>query len=105
MITTVGQALVNDALPREYRDYGRVMTKDEADDILGRLAKEKPDLYRNISHQFIQLGREHAFSEGATLTLSDMINPLVKDRAELVAHVKQQTRKILASDIETAAGT
>ena len=99
MITTVGQAMVNDALPREYRDYKRSMTKDEADDILGRVAKDKPELYRDISHKLVQLGREHAYTEGATLSLSDMINPIPKDRTELLLHVKQQTQKILGSNM------
>jgi hypothetical protein len=95
MQTTIGQVLVNDALPREFRDYSRILTSDKADDLLGAVASKHPELYRAISHALVQLGRNAAFDESATLSLDDMRVPL--ERKELFDHAQAQTRKIMAS--------
>lgn len=95
METTIGQILVNDSLPEEMRDYTRVMSSDAADDVLAEVARKYPDRYKDISKKLMGLGREASFVEGATLSLSDM-RTLVPERAELIQHVREQTRKILA---------
>ena len=97
--TTLGQILVNDALPEKFRDYNRVLTKGEADALLGQIAKEYPERYKNISWQLIQLGKEAAFTEGSTLKLSDL-QP-VFDKTDLLKHVEQQEKKIRADKTMT----
>ena len=96
MLTTVGQLLVNEKLPEELRDNGRVLTNKDADELLGRIAHDHPEKYREISHHLVQVSREAAYAEGATLGLSDMLPPI--ERKELFDHVKQQTAKIMATD-------
>jgi DNA-directed RNA polymerase subunit beta' len=95
MNTTVGQLLVNEALPHDLRDYERVLTSKDADAMLEEVARRYPERYRDISKQLIGLGREASFVEGATLSLSDMVLP-VEERAEMIKHVQDQTRKIMA---------
>lgn len=94
MQTTVGQLLVNDALPEELRDYGRTLTNKEADAVLAALAQKYPDRYKDVSLQLMGLGREAAYSGGATLALSDMVLP-VEERAEMIAHVRKQAKAIM----------
>lgn len=99
MRTTVGQILVNDALPQRYRDYGRVLAKDQTDQLLGAIAKSDPELYRDISHKLVELGRNASFEEGTTLRLSDIFSPV--DKAELLKHVEDQERRIAADKTMT----
>lgn len=97
MQTTIGQVLVNEAIPEAYRDYGRVMSKDEADDVLSRIAHEQPERYREVSHTLMQLGRNAAFEEGTTLRLSDLTSPT--DRSKHIAFVNKKEDEIDAMDI------
>jgi len=95
--TTVGQLLVNAALPEKFRDYERTLTKDEADAILADMARDDPTKYREISWKLMQLGREAAFTEGTTLKLSDLQQPI--DKSEMIKHVDMQEKKIQQSNM------
>lgn len=95
MKTTIGQIIVNDALPEDLRDSNRELTGNSADDLLGAVARKYPEKYKTISHALMQHGREASFREGATLGLTDMITPI--DRKELFNHLRIQTRKIMTS--------
>jgi len=90
--TTPGQLIVNDALPDWLQDHAKTLTADETENLLGALARRDPDKYREISHKLTEIGRNAAFDESATLSLSDM-QPNV-DRAALFAHARQQTARI-----------
>ena len=94
MLATPGQLLVNEALPPELRDYTRTLGQDEINDLLGRLAREHPDSYREVCWRLVQLGRNAAFDEGSTITLNDLI-PVV-DKRPLVDMVRRQERAIRA---------
>lgn len=90
--TTIGQILVNDALPDEYRDHTRVMDKGAADDVLTKIAKKYPERYKDISHKLVQLGANAAFEEGSTLKLSTLNPPF--DKTEFLDHIAKQERAI-----------
>jgi DNA-directed RNA polymerase subunit beta' len=91
--TTVGQVLVNETLPPELRNYDRALVGSELDDLLATIGREHPDLYRDITHKLVQLGRETAFREGTTLSVSDLDAP--EDiRKEVIAHVEAQEKRI-----------
>ena len=92
MRTTPGKLIVNDALPEWLRDYAMTLTSDEAEKLLGRLARQEPDNYREIAHKLTDIGRNAAFDESATIGLTDM-RPNV-DRAELFEHARSQTALI-----------
>ena len=76
MVTTIGQVLVNQALPEEFRGSDRVMDKTETDKLLGEIAHKYPERYSEISHRLVELGRNAAFDEGVTLRLSDIHSPI-----------------------------
>ena len=95
MLATPGQLLVNEALPPEYRDYTRTLGQDELKDLLGRIAHEKPEAYKTVTHKLVQLGRNAAFDEGSTITLDDLV-PVV-DKRPMLDLVKKQEEAIRAN--------
>lgn len=95
MLATPGQLLVNEALPPEYRDYTRTLGQDELKDLLGRIAHEKPEAYKAVTHKLVQLGRNAAFDEGSTITLDDLV-PVV-DKRPMLDLVKTQEEAIRAN--------
>ena len=92
MLATPGQLLVNEALPPDLRDYSRTLGQDEINALLGRLAQEHPDQYREVCWRLVQLGRNAAFDEGSTITLNDLV-PVV-DKRPLLDEVRRQERAI-----------
>jgi len=62
--TTVGQLLINEALPEDMRDYSRTLDKRGLSDLLAEVAEKHPDKYRDISFQLGQVGHEAAFTTG-----------------------------------------
>lgn len=90
--TTLGRYLVDKALPPELRDSARTMTGDELEKVLTEVGHNHPGLYKDISHQFNQLGREASFIEGLTLRLSDTRSPI--DRKAIFDFVDRQEAMI-----------
>jgi hypothetical protein len=64
--TTLGQLLINDALPEELRDHQRVLDKKGLSELLLRVAKETPDKYREVAKELSDVGRDSAFTTGGT---------------------------------------
>ena len=75
MPTTIGQILVNEALPEKFRDYNRVLGADEMEDLLKRIIQEDPDAYREASYKLMRIGAKAAYDTGTTLKLSDLEPP------------------------------
>jgi len=72
MITTVGQVLVNEALPPKFRDYERVMDSDGIESVLRRIATEDPGSYAEVSKRLMEIGAAASFDTGTTIRLSDL---------------------------------
>lgn len=62
--TTVGQLLVNEALPEDLRNYKRTLDKKELSNLLTQLAEKHPDQYREVSHALANIGRRVAYRTG-----------------------------------------
>lgn len=71
MPLTVGQIIVNDCLPPEFRDYERVLDSGGLETLLQRIAHEKPEIYSEVTKRLMDIGNDAAFDEGVTLRLSD----------------------------------
>ena len=97
----MGQLLVNDALPPQYQDHSRQLIGGELDDLLGRIGRENPELYRGISHKLMELGRHTAYEQGTTIRLSDL-QASSKMRDEVFAHVDKQEEVIENSKLSPA---
>ena len=82
MTTTLGQALVNSILPKEYRNKGS-LTKKQLHGILAEIAKKHPEQYPDIVTNLKRLGDEVATLEGISVGLDD-IEPNYKERDKIL---------------------
>lgn len=64
LTTTMGQYMVNQALPEELRDYHRKLDGDGARALMQRVADEHPDKYRVILKRLADIGRNTAYQSG-----------------------------------------
>jgi DNA-directed RNA polymerase subunit beta' len=64
MQTTVGQLLVNDALPEDLRDYSRTLDKKGLKKLLLEVAQKHPDRYRDVSQALSTIGWQAAYTTG-----------------------------------------
>jgi DNA-directed RNA polymerase subunit beta' len=93
--TTLGQLLINDALPPEMRDYNRVLSKKNMVGLVTELAKNYPDKYREITKRLQDIGAETAYTtNGLSLGLDAITPPVSALKKQL--EIKQRLRGILA---------
>lgn len=62
--TTIGQLLVNEALPEDLRDHERVLDKAGVAALLQEVAEKYPEKYRAVTKQLADIGRDAAFTTG-----------------------------------------
>jgi DNA-directed RNA polymerase subunit beta' len=93
--TTLGQILLNDALPEDMRNYERVLTKKDMVTLATELAKKYPDRYRDVMKRLHDVGRDAAYStNGLSFGLKD-IKSTVAAR-DIQHRVHTQLRSILS---------
>jgi DNA-directed RNA polymerase subunit beta' len=94
--TTLGQILVNEALPEDMRDYNRVLTKKDMGKLATELAEKHPEKYREAMKRLHDVGRAAAYStNGLSFGLKD-IKPTLAVRDAQV-RVQRQLRAILSN--------
>ncbi len=70
---TVGQLLVDQALPEAMRGRRAVLTSKGLTDLLAEVGRDHPDQYRQVSHRLLQIGKSTAQeSGGASFDLSHL---------------------------------
>lgn len=62
--TTVGQIMVNDALPEELKDYSRSLDSKTSAALMQTIAENHPEKYKAISKKLYDVGRDVAYSSG-----------------------------------------
>lgn len=62
--TTVGQLLIQDALPEDLRQPGVVLDKKGIGNLLTKLGQQHPEKYRETLHKLMQLSRDFAYFSG-----------------------------------------
>lgn len=93
--TTLGQILINDALPEDMRDYSRVLNKKSMSALATEIAKKYPDKYREIMKRMHDIGRDSAYStNGLSFGLKDIQPTLAAKRAQIDA--QRRLQKIFA---------
>lgn len=97
MRTTVGQLLINDALPEDMRDYQRTLDKKGLSALLRELAEKHPDKYKEVSHKLSQIGWRSAQETGG---FSFGLRHLRKSKAGKKSRqrVESAVQKILANE-------
>jgi DNA-directed RNA polymerase subunit beta' len=97
MDTTVGQLLINDALPEDLRDYERVLDKQSTQALFTLLAEKHPEKYAEVNRRLHQVAAKVMSVHGnqASVSLASLKAPdsVYKLRGEL----KQRIAKILDS--------
>jgi len=76
MPVTIGQIIVNEALPPKYRDYTRTIGADELESLLTDIIKNDPGAYKDVSTKLVKIGNKAAYEGGTTLRLSDIAPPM-----------------------------
>lgn len=94
--TTLGQVLINEALPEDMRDYGRVMNKKNITALATELAQKYPDNYRDIMKRLLDVGRDTSYTTNGLSVGLDDIRP-TQSALKLQHEVKKQLRGVLAN--------
>ncbi len=113
MITTLGQTIVNDKLPKDLQDHTRVLDGGTAEDLLKSVADSHTDAYKDVSKHLMQVGSEYAYLEGSTMGLDDLRSDVDKesyfkaldiaedklDQADLTDAEKEDTRNQMYQEV------
>jgi DNA-directed RNA polymerase subunit beta' len=94
VVTSVGQLLINEALPEDLRDYQRRLDKKGLKDLLREVMRRYPDRYKEIVHRLGQLGADFATSTGSSFSLRDLRSSQTKQR--IVSELEGKIRRITA---------
>jgi len=94
--TTVGQLLVNRALPPDLRDPNRVLDKKGLRDLFQKLAERHPGKYKDVAFELTKLGGEIAYSFGGLSFGPEHMRPA---RAALAirSRINRELREILGA--------
>ena len=80
--TTLGQLLINEALPPDLRDYDRVLNKKTTSALATELAQKHPDKYRDVMKRLHDVALDSAYTtNGLSFGLKDIRSTLASDRA------------------------
>lgn len=94
--TTLGQLLINNALPPDMRDYNRVLTKKNITGLATDLAKRYPDKYREVMKDLQDIGAETSYTTGGLSVGLDAVAATISARKKQ-NEIRQQLRSVLAN--------
>lgn len=101
MRTTLGQLLVNEALPEELRDYQRPLDKKGTQALLRVVAEKYPEQYKDITKRLADIGKDVAYSEGSSISLKDLqpayakqlVIPALREKIRAITNDKTLTQE------------
>jgi DNA-directed RNA polymerase subunit beta' len=88
--TSMGQLLVNEALPPDMRDYGRKLDKKGTGTLFNELAQKHPDKYKDVAKKMYDIGRMSATESGGySFGIEHLVAPekVLKMKQELHEHI------------------
>jgi hypothetical protein len=93
--TTLGQILINDALPADMRDYNRVLDKKTLANLSNELAEKHPDEYRDVMKKLYDAGRDSSYTtNGLSFSLKDIKQTLAGRNAKL--QMRRDLRQVMS---------
>ena len=96
MRTTVGQLIVNQALPSQYRDYARVLDKKGMQELADRLARDDPQQYKDVMHKLYKVGARVSHTLGGSFKPSDLLpDPVTRKRLD---RLRARVRDLINDD-------
>lgn len=78
MEVTAGQAIINAMLPKELRDYKRVLDKKAIQKLSTELAIKYPNQYADVVFKLKKIGAKVAYIDGASFDVKDFESPVDK---------------------------
>lgn len=86
--------MLNEALPKDMRDYERVLDKKNMGTLATQLAKKYPDRYREVMKKIHDIAKDAAYTTGGlSMGLKDIRPTFASQHAQV--KVRQQLRQIL----------
>lgn len=95
--TSPGRAMVDAVLPEKFRGRNTVLNEGGIKKILVDIAKEDPKSYAVTVNKLTELGNNHAFQRGVTITLGDL-QPDLPLKDKLLAEAEQLSKKLSDKD-------
>jgi DNA-directed RNA polymerase subunit beta' len=95
MRTTVGRLVIESILPKGFLDdypRDRPLGHKDIENILQRVAEEKPELYKEVSHKLLRFGAKTSVETGSSFSVNDLDWPV--DKASIMKKVEEEERKI-----------
>ncbi len=80
MKTTIGEILVNEALPKSLRDYKRTISGHNVGDLLTDLASKHPRAYASAVQKIKKVGDLAAYESAHSVTLNDFKPDVSRDK-------------------------
>lgn len=100
MKTTMGQLLINEALPPELRDYRRTINKKSIRELLHIVADRYPERYNEVAHALMQLGADVATRHGREASLSLDSMKIGREAARIRRAVETGVRRRLEQGVD-----
>ena len=66
---TIGEAIINNVLPAEYRQKGMIATKKNLAKLLNNLAKTRPQVFADVVSKLKDLGNQYSYESGFSIGL------------------------------------
>lgn len=93
--TTLGQLMINEALPADLRNYDRVLDKKSMAKLGDELAHKYPDKYREIMKRLFDVGKDASYTtNGLSFGLDNFKTPV--SAQDIQFRLKQRLRGIMA---------
>ncbi|HDL86511.1 MAG TPA: hypothetical protein ENH11_09345, partial [Candidatus Acetothermia bacterium] len=93
MRTTIGQLMINEALPQDLRDYSRRIDKQGMKALFKQLAERHPDKYKEIAAKLMDIGQAVSYSEGSSIKLQDLKTASIKKK--MIPALQAEIRRIV----------
>lgn len=93
MQTTVGQLLINEALPEDIRDHSRMLDKKGLKDLMRQVAEKHPEQYAEIVSKLMNVGQSAATTGNFSFSLKDFQPP--QSKRDAVAELRIKSRAII----------
>jgi len=96
MKTTIGQLLINESLPKDLRDYSRVINKKNIKPLFQELAERYPGKYKEVTANLMKIGEDVSYEDGSSVTLADLKSASIKKK--LIPVLQARVQEIAEND-------
>ena len=91
--TSAGRAMVDAVLPEKYQGRNQVLDKKGITDLLSEIARNDPKDYAKTVGALAELGNEHSYQRGFTVSLDD-ISPDMPEKDALFAEAEKKAKNL-----------